>query len=214
MSLSAVQPRSPGRPRALTRDQVVDAALRLTEDGGFESVSMRNLGASLGVRPATVYAYFPGKEALKAAMMDRVLSAVVLVLEESEPDWRKQLANAMKAYYGVLLAHPGLLNPAIGLSASVPQGEVIADRWLQLLESGGYTRPQAIDRLAALTSFVFGSAASRVWSESVMRDAEILRPSTEAKQSSIRTTLQSLDLSVLDRAFDYGLELLLPGPAT
>ncbi|MER6893289.1 TetR family transcriptional regulator, partial [Amycolatopsis sp. NPDC000740] len=65
------------RPRAgLTRERVVDAALAFVDEHGIAALSMRKLGAELGVEAMTLYHYVPNKEALLDALIDRLVSAL------------------------------------------------------------------------------------------------------------------------------------------
>ena len=66
-------PESPGRARrgprrALTEEQVLDAALSLLDDGGANAASVRGIAARVGVAPNAVYTYFPDKAAVERAV--------------------------------------------------------------------------------------------------------------------------------------------------
>ena len=56
-----------GRPKAgqelLTRERILDAALRLVDEQGMAALSMRRLAAELGVDPMALYHHLPGKAA-------------------------------------------------------------------------------------------------------------------------------------------------------
>src|SRR5271165_4696690 len=62
-------------PRALTRAQearrqrVVDAAMELGLEGGYEAVQMRDVAARAHVAMGTVYRYFSSKDHLLAAAL-------------------------------------------------------------------------------------------------------------------------------------------------
>ena len=61
----------PKRTRAdragLSRAQVLDAALDLVDRDGVAALSMRRLGAELGVEAMTLYHYLPNKDACLTA---------------------------------------------------------------------------------------------------------------------------------------------------
>jgi AcrR family transcriptional regulator len=52
------------RSQAARRRRVLDAALRLAEEGGFDGVQMRDVASEAGVAVGTVYRYFASKERL------------------------------------------------------------------------------------------------------------------------------------------------------
>jgi AcrR family transcriptional regulator len=51
------------------RAEIVDAALGLLAEEGYEAVSMRRIADRVGMRAASLYKHFPNKEALEAAMI-------------------------------------------------------------------------------------------------------------------------------------------------
>ncbi len=57
---------------ALTRAQVVAAAVRLADAGGLGAVSIRHVAAALGVRPMRLYSHVSGKGDLLELMIDAV----------------------------------------------------------------------------------------------------------------------------------------------
>src|SRR5207244_1223791 len=70
--------KGPGRRSArgtLSRDRLVTAALELVEAAGLDGLSMRALGAHLGVDPTAVYRYFRAKDELLEALADSVVGA-------------------------------------------------------------------------------------------------------------------------------------------
>ncbi len=54
--------------RAATRSEILDAAWELVRADGLASLAMRSLGAQVGMRAQSLYAYFPAKNAIYDAM--------------------------------------------------------------------------------------------------------------------------------------------------
>ena len=63
-------------PTRHDRESVTDAALRLLDEVGLPDLSMRRLAAELGVQPSALYWHFESKQALLAAVADRILARV------------------------------------------------------------------------------------------------------------------------------------------
>src|SRR5205807_9551184 len=62
----------------LSRDRILDTALRMADEGGLESLSMRKLGQALGVEAMSLYNHVSNK--------DDVIDGIVdIVLAETEP---------------------------------------------------------------------------------------------------------------------------------
>lgn len=56
------------RRRAATREEIVGAAWELAREQGLAGISMRDLGARVGMRAQSVYTYFAAKDAIYDAM--------------------------------------------------------------------------------------------------------------------------------------------------
>ncbi|MBV9100930.1 MAG: TetR family transcriptional regulator [Candidatus Dormibacteraeota bacterium] len=78
-----------GRPRLAERspydrDQVVDAAVKLFTERGYEGTSMADIAAALGVHKSSIYHHIAGKEQLLDDAVKRALNALHGML--AEPD--------------------------------------------------------------------------------------------------------------------------------
>ena len=100
-------PRARGRPPSLTRDGVVQAALRLTREVGLENLSMRALARELGVPPMTIYHYAPNRGYLHALVVDDILSEI-RVPRTDEGNWEDRLRKLLHDARRVFAQHPGV----------------------------------------------------------------------------------------------------------
>ncbi len=62
------------------RDRILDVAIRLAEEGGFENVRQRDVAEQAGVALGTLYKSFRGKEDLLSAALQRETDALELRL--------------------------------------------------------------------------------------------------------------------------------------
>ncbi len=60
-----------------TRDQILDAAERLFARQGFDPTTIKEIGSAAGLTPALLYYYFPSKEELYRAVLQRVAGDLV-----------------------------------------------------------------------------------------------------------------------------------------
>lgn len=60
------------KPRALSRDIILSAALELVDDEGLSALSLRSLGKRLGVSQAAFYRHIPDKAALLEGISEQV----------------------------------------------------------------------------------------------------------------------------------------------
>ena len=89
---------APARAR-LSRDSIVEEGIRLLGDDGLDGVSLRNLATRLGIRAPSLYWHVPDKDALLAAMMERIFTGCI----ESIPA-RNHWKDWMRGF-GVVLWH-------------------------------------------------------------------------------------------------------------
>lgn len=54
-----------------TKDKILHESLRLFSINGFEAVSMRDIGAAVGIRESSIYKHYAGKQ--------KILDAIVLM---------------------------------------------------------------------------------------------------------------------------------------
>lgn len=75
-------------PRARRRDanhaRILDAAMELVAEGGLEALSMGRLAEAAAYTPGALYRYFPGKDALLAALVGQVLDELQVFLLSAE----------------------------------------------------------------------------------------------------------------------------------
>ncbi|MDP9101086.1 MAG: TetR/AcrR family transcriptional regulator [Actinomycetota bacterium] len=73
---------------AATRQEILAAAWELSRAEGLVAITMRDLGARVGMRAQSLYAYFPSKHAIYDAMFaaaNRELLARIQALDETDP---------------------------------------------------------------------------------------------------------------------------------
>lgn len=82
---------SPGRPRhvasssaASPRDQVLDAAAELFVTRGFAATSTREIAERVGIRQASLYYHFAGKDEILAELLQRSVRPTVDKVEKIE----------------------------------------------------------------------------------------------------------------------------------
>lgn len=142
----------------LSREQVVEVALRLIDEDGLEGLSMRRLGAALGVNPMRIYRHFASRDELLVGVADEVARQLLEVhdLELYRP---LDLLVAQTVHIrDVLLAHPHLA-PIIASRPIVRENSVPSMRGVLLLLRIAGVRDDQIEAVAtACSSFAFGFA--------------------------------------------------------
>ncbi len=96
----------PRRP-TLTRDRIIDAAVRVADRGGRDQVSMRNVGRELGVEAMSLYHHLAGKDALLDGLADWVFTQIEL--PDPREHWRQAMIDRAASARRALAQHPWAL---------------------------------------------------------------------------------------------------------
>ena len=162
MSAPGMRPRR-GPRRALTEDEILDAALGLLDEGGPDAASVRGIAARVGVAPNAVYTYFPDKAAVIKALVERLLGDVDhdVFADRSRP-WPERVEALARDLRTHLSAHPGAVSLMIGGPMDGPHALALNERLLELLADAGLDRTEAARASYLLIVYVFGSIALEV----------------------------------------------------
>jgi AcrR family transcriptional regulator len=156
-------PRRRGPRRALTEDEILDAALGLLDQGGRDAASVRGIAARVGVAPNAVYTYFPDKAAVVRALVERLLGEVDHdVFADRERPWRERVEALALELRERLSAHPGAVGLMVGGRMEGPHALALNERLLQLLSDAGLAPTDAARASYLLIVYVFGSMALEV----------------------------------------------------
>ena len=92
------------RKRQRTREAIVDAALRLFDERGFDHTTIADIAAEADIAPRTFFGYFPSKEAVVFDEFDATFDALKARLMEREEG--ETAIDAMRAWLaGFLESH-------------------------------------------------------------------------------------------------------------
>jgi len=100
---------SPASSRAepLTRDDFVDAALRVTKRAGLDGLTMRAVAAELGVSPMAIYYHLRDKDELVTLAVEAVLSRID-PLDLGPDGWEAALRRYLLSAWQELTGYPGV----------------------------------------------------------------------------------------------------------
>jgi len=145
------------RPRApLSRERVLQTAIKRADQGGIASLSMRKLGQELGVEAMALYYHFKNKDEVLDGMIDLVFSEIDL--PPSGADWTAALRQRAISVREVLSRHRW----AIGLmeSRANPGPATLRhhDAVLGSLRAAGFSLEMAAHVYSLLDSYLYGFA--------------------------------------------------------
>jgi TetR/AcrR family tetracycline transcriptional repressor len=151
---------SPGskEPRTqLTRERIVSTALSLVDREGLSALSMRRLGADLGVDPMAIYYYVPNKEALLDALVEAVMSEIDLGIDDPSQPAEERIMCAARAYRDVMLAHANALPIVLSRGPRTPGAMRPVELLIGILRDAGLSPTQAMAGMNAIAATVRGT---------------------------------------------------------
>lgn len=197
----------------LTRERILTAALRIIDERGLDDLTMRGLGAELGVEAMSIYKHVPGK----AAVLDGVVELLLAELETERPspsEWRPHLTDMARRFRALSLAHPSAF-PLLrrrSLSAYVV-GREMAESALATLIAGGFAPDEAISALRTVVRFTLGFALSdprEGMAEPDSRAAAVLPD--DGRHPHVGALMDAVsDPEGEERLFEFGLAAVIRG---
>ncbi|MER5259784.1 TetR/AcrR family transcriptional regulator [Streptomyces sp. NPDC002855] len=153
-----------GRYGRLSRERVLATALEVVDRDGLSGLSMRKLGAELGVEAMALYRYASSK----GDLLDGLVEAFCQELEsdlDAEPraaDWKGELHRIALATHRVALRHPNMVPLLATRLLSTPLARRPAavlrsdERVLALLHDAGLGGRRVVELHRAFTAWLLG----------------------------------------------------------
>ncbi|MGW7052460.1 TetR/AcrR family transcriptional regulator [Streptomyces sp. NPDC054887] len=157
-----------GRYGRLSRERVLATALEVVDRDGLSGLSMRGLGAELGVEAMALYRYAPSKDALLDGLVETFCQELHLDLDQDpaarpDPaDWRGELRRVALAAHGAALRHPHVVPLLATRLLSTPMARRplpvlrVDERVLELLHGAGLGEREAVETHRAFTAWLLG----------------------------------------------------------
>jgi TetR/AcrR family tetracycline transcriptional repressor len=198
------------KPRDLTRDKVVEAALALIDKTGADAVTMRGLADAFGVTPMALYNHFSSKRDLLSAIAESVISAAEF--DGGQVNWRDRVQHCFAALRKLCLQHPGL--PRLLEFEGAAPASIFApmEVTLRALHEAGLDDVDSVRTYFLLTGFTLAQAAYQTRPVPDLELSEKIR--TERIAGRGYTATERLVLPAtwdFDASFAFGISLILNG---
>ena len=127
------------RKGTLGPEDYIVAAMRHVDEHGLAALSMRALGAQLGVDATALYRHFPNKESLVEAMVDRMLREALEAHDPAGKTPREKIIDAVFAMREAFSRHPDVGLALIGGEGKSVNGYNISVAIVRYLSEMGIT---------------------------------------------------------------------------
>ncbi len=151
--------RAPERTRRrtpLNRERVLRAAVALADQGGFESLTMRNLAKELGVEAMSLYNHVANKDDLLDGMIDLVFSEIDP--PPTDVDWKAAMRKRAVSTREALNRHRWAIGLMEGRSSHGPANLSLHNAVLGCLRAAGFSLEMTVHAYSLQDSYIYGFA--------------------------------------------------------
>lgn len=144
----------------LSRDRVIEAAAAVADRSGLAGVTMRSVGAELGVEAMSLYHHIRGKDDLVDGLAEWVFALIAAPRPGGE--WRSEMVLRAESARAALSAHPWGLGMIESRRAA---GDALLrhhDAVLGCLREGGFPVTLAAHAFSAIDSYTYGFVLTEV----------------------------------------------------
>ncbi|TCP57508.1 TetR family transcriptional regulator [Tamaricihabitans halophyticus] len=203
----------------VTRQSMIDAALRLLDEVGLDGLSVRRLATELGVQSPALYWHIRGKQELLDGMADAIVTAAGMGPPADGEPWQDWLARRSRAYRQSLLAHRDGARIVAGAAWLSPATIRMFNAELAGLVKQGFPPSLGLRTISTLSQYINGfvlleqakprepsaDTADRLTALTELFDGDSSAPILAAIREGARTTG--------DEAFEHGLQAFIRGTA-
>ncbi|TDD18292.1 TetR/AcrR family transcriptional regulator C-terminal domain-containing protein [Nonomuraea diastatica] len=147
---------------ALSRRQIVSAALHLLDTEGLAALSMRKLGACLNAGATSMYTHVANKDELLELVVDEVYGEVDVPATGDPAGWRAAVTGCAQSMRATLLRHPWIVSVLgeAGLAYLGPNVSRLTEAMLAVFEEGGFSLQAADQAMNTVVAYVVGVSTS------------------------------------------------------
>jgi len=200
----------------LSRERVLEAAIRIADRDKIDALTMRRLALELRAGAMSAYYHVANKDQLHGGMVDLVVGE--MELPPAGADWKAALKQAATSAHEVLLRHPWatalLLSGPVASPARLRQMDAI----LGCLRRAGFSAEQTDHAYHALDSHIMGFT---LWLVGISAGMQRLGPLADPAELFDADALPYLAEHAAQHmrerrpdepgAFEFGLDLVLDG---
>lgn len=200
----------------LSRERILQTALRLADEGGLEALSMRKVAQELGVKAMSLYNHVASKDDIIDGMVDIVVGKIDL--PRFDLDWKIAMRQRALSAHEVLLKHPWA---AIAIMSRINIGPAMlryVDRTIGCLREAGFSWKMADHAWNAIDSHIYGFTLQEL---NFPVEASAYAETAESFIAHIPPDqypyMHQLSLYIIDGSYDglydfeFGLDFVLDG---
>jgi AcrR family transcriptional regulator len=192
----------------LSHETIRTAALELIDQDGLDEFSTRKLGRLLGCEAMAIYWYYPSKDALLDAVVDKLMAGVgAAIAGKPSDDWISTMRGLAHAYRQVAHDHPKAF-PLLATRRFASEGTfAFLDRLFELARAQGIDDKLTARFYRVISSYCSGFALNELAAPRGPQDLRTV--ALRRRFSHVEAVSEWLEPKYLDEIFTFGLELQL-----
>jgi AcrR family transcriptional regulator len=199
----------------LDRRRIAAKALRIIDAEGLEQLSMRRLGAELGVEGMAIYHHFHNKAEVLDGVLEQLLDEIE-VPPETAGTPLERLRRMFEATRGVAIRHPRafLLLPTRRFNTD--KALEYYERLLRLFREAGFAPRESARFFRLLAGYVTGAGLAEIGSRAQQPDAtpvRLERFSDPRRFPLVTEIVPELRVANLDAVFAFGMDVIFAAMA-
>jgi len=201
----------------LTRELMIDTALRLLDEVGLDGLTVRRLATELGVKSPSLYWHIRTKQELLDGMADTIIQAAGMGPPSEGESWQQWLSRRARNYRASVLAHRDGARLVATASWLSPATIRTFDAELTAMVERGFTPALALHTIAAISRYVNGF----VLQEQTARPASPGTPREQlaalagmldgGAEATLLQAIRDAGSPSGEAAFEHGLRALIDG---
>lgn len=214
---------TPAGRRSLDQGVILRAAVTFIDEHGRDRLTMRRLGASLGVEAMALYRYVPGRDELLDGVVEVVMDELyAMTMGRDRPTtWQEFLQQMAHGVRAISLEHPKIFPLVASRPPAAPwlRPPLRSLRWvegfLEGLDHYGFGASESVRAYRAFSTFLLGhllleSATYAVEPRTMpVADLEFVESSDLANYPRLMALSPQLSLDAFDNEFEDALEDLI-----
>jgi AcrR family transcriptional regulator len=138
----------------LSREAVLQAAMEIMDDNGIERLSMRLLGAKLGVEAMSLYNHVANKDDIIDGALEAVVSEITIPVPGNE--WRSAMQARAGSARAAFKRHPWACALLDSRLSSHPARLHYFDSMIETLHRAGFPLELAARAFSVMDSYIYG----------------------------------------------------------
>ncbi|WP_422658912.1 TetR/AcrR family transcriptional regulator [Paenibacillus sp. EC2-1] len=210
----------------ISEDKILETSWEILGEDGIEKFSMRRLADRLGIQAPSLYWYFKSKQTIYQRLANQV-SKIILEEFHSEGDWKDQLTGLAVTVRNVLSRYPCSTQLMMMTLPHEPDIIRFTNRMLLCVESTPLEQEQKMQVVTTLVNYVYYFVLDDYQHErnisAILKDngaappreemIRLLDSMSDGEAGLFRRMFTNglFELMGTDRAFEFGLKLILLG---